>query len=370
MEKNKIKKALDFYVFANQLKSIRRMKTSQSYADFLYGSLILAISLDSEFEITNDLGKVLRMIVLEDIAVADNPKNTFLEKLGNLSKGKKYLQEIKELRTLKTSEAKLAYEAKRKEYQLNRIMIENEQKNVEELYELVIQQRIFLPQNDEEYRKYKEIFRFYYLNQKLKSKERSAWDKKHWNIKNDRIESISEHVYGTIILAIALDSEFNFNIDIDKVIETLAIHEIGEILIGDITPFDKITPRRKEKMEHEAIIQVVGKLMKRRSLIKMIFSFDRKKTNEAKFAYWCDKLEADIQSKIYQEMGCHHSLDSQENNIVFQSEAVQKMIENGAKTAFDIWYEYDKPNFNESLEFQTILDYVKEHEIKKYYKKL
>lgn len=366
----KIENVLDFYVFANQLKSIKRMKSEQSYADCIYGNLILAITLNSEFKMTNDLGKVLRMIVLEDIAIADNSTHTFLEKLGKLSKGKKYLSEIKEFRTFKTPEAKLAYDAKRKEYQLNKIIVEQEQKSIEELYEFMIQQRVFLPQNEEEYKKYKEIFRFYYLNQKLKKKERSGWDKRHWNIKAARIERISEHIYGTIILALALDSEYEFNVDIDKVISTLAIHEIGEILIGDITPFDKITPREKEKMEHQAVIQVIENLTEKRNLIRMLFEFDKKKTNEAKFAYWCDKLEADIQSKIYQEMGYHHSLDNQKNNVVFQNSTIKKMIENGAETAFDIWYEYDKPNFADSLEFQTILDYIKEHKIKQYYKKL
>ena len=49
--------------------------------------------------------------------------------------------------------------------------------------------------------------RFYLLATQLKYKIRSGWDEKHWNVSKERIESIAEHVYGTCILAISLDSD-------------------------------------------------------------------------------------------------------------------------------------------------------------------
>ena len=51
--------------------------------------------------------------------------------------------------------------------------------------------------------KIKSAMRFYLLATKLKYKIRSGWDKYHWNISSERIESIAEHVYGTCILAIS-----------------------------------------------------------------------------------------------------------------------------------------------------------------------
>jgi putative hydrolase of HD superfamily len=94
---------------------------------------------------------------------------------------------------------------------------------------------------------------FYLLATKLKYTIRSGWDKNHWNISSERIESMAEHVYGVCILAISIDSEFNYNLDIDKFLKMLVVHEIGEVLIGDITPFDKITPEQKAEMEHQAM---------------------------------------------------------------------------------------------------------------------
>ena len=205
-----------------------------------------------------------------------------------------------------------------------------------------------------------DAMRFYLLATQLKYKIRSGWDETHWNVSKERLESIAEHVYGTCILALSIDSEFETHLDINKVIKMLVIHELGEVVIGDITPFDNITPEEKMEKEHEAIKEVLGDLIKKDEFYALLLEFDDKKTKEAVFAHHCDKLEADIQAKVYQDMGCQHSLDEQENNVVFKSQRVQQMVKDGAKSAFDIWYEWDKSLYFDDETFSNILDYVKE----------
>ena len=141
----------------------------------------------------------------------------------------------------------------------------------------------------------------------------------------------------------------------------LTIHEIGEVLIGDITPFDNITIDEKANMEHEAMQKVLETLFKREELYDLLLEFDSRETNEAQFAYLCDKLEADIQAKIYQDSGCQRSLDDQGSNIVFNTPLVKGMIANGAKDAFDIWYEWDKSKFTDSPVFSKTLSFVKKN---------
>lgn len=208
--------------------------------------------------------------------------------------------------------------------------------------------------------KLRNAMRFYLLATQLKYKIRSGWDETHWNVSKERIESIAEHVYGTCVLAICIDSEFECHIDLNKVIKMLVIHELGEVVIGDITPFDNVSKEEKLKIEHEAIIKVIGDLAKKDELISLISEFDEKKTREAIFAYHCDKLEADIQSKVYQDMECHHSLNDQDNNVVFKNAKAQQMVADGAKTAFDIWYEWDKIIYADDEVFAQMLNYVKE----------
>ena len=207
--------------------------------------------------------------------------------------------------------------------------------------------------------KLKNSMRFYMLATQLKYKIRSGWDKSHWNVSKDRLESIAEHVYGTCILALSIDSEFKTNLDINKVIKMLVLHELGEVIIGDITPFDNITPEEKMKKEHEAMREVIGGLINQKEFLSLLFEFDEKKTKEAIFAHHCDKLEADIQAKIYQDMGCQHPLDEQEDNVVFKSDKVQQMVKDGAQTTFDIWYEWDKSLYYDDEDFARLLDYVR-----------
>lgn len=208
-------------------------------------------------------------------------------------------------------------------------------------------------------RRLESTMRFYLLATQLKYKIRSGWNEIHWNVNKERLESIAEHIYGTCILALSIDSEFETGLDIGKVIKMLVLHELGEVVIGDITPFDNITPEEKMKNEHAAIKEVLGDLIKRKEYFALLLEFDERKTKEAIFAYHCDKLDADIQAKVYQDMGCQNPLDKQENNVVFKSKKVQKMVQDGAKTAFDIWYEWDKSLYADDENFSALLDYIK-----------
>ena len=57
--------------------------------------------------------------------------------------------------------------------------------------------------------KIQNIIYFYVLASTLKDKIRRGW--KIWHIERERVESVAEHIYGTCMLAIAIDSEYDFN---------------------------------------------------------------------------------------------------------------------------------------------------------------
>ena len=75
------------------------------------------------------------------------------------------------------------------------------------------------------------VIRYYVLCNKLKNVIRTGW--KDWHVDRERIESVAEHIFGVQMLAIAMNSEYEYNVDISKVIMMLAVHELEEILIGD-----------------------------------------------------------------------------------------------------------------------------------------
>ena len=362
MEKlDEIGKTLNFYVRSNELKNkIIDESNNYSVADHLFGSMILATAIDSEFKETNNLSKIYRMLFLAEYSNLYPDYN-----FENLKLGSKYAKEVLEARDMDTGDGRLVVKYKMLDFLLTKLIKEKE-KNISSS-ELIKEGSIIISSLCSKHPcECEEIFKFYYLNFGLKNKVRTGWDSKPWNIKSSRIETVSEHVVGTLSLAMALGSEFEYNLDIDKVLKMLTIHEIGETLIGDVTPFDGITPEKKKEIEHQAMRDVLGNLKEKDRLLDLLYEFDNHETPEAKCSHYCDKIEADLQAKIYQDKGMHHSLDDQKNNVVFNSSKVQQMVKDGAKDAFDIWYEWDKTIYvkdNQFPEFMNMLQIARANDL-------
>lgn len=142
------------------------------------------------------------------------------------------------------------------------------------------------------------VIEYYILCNKLKNLLRTGW--LQTDITKDRIESVAEHIYSTQMLALAMYSEYKYEIDIYKVILMLAIHETEEIIIGDLT-YKQISEEEKLNIGHKAIKDVLKYLNINEELNNLILEFDKKESPEAKFAYYCDKLECDLQCKLYCE---------------------------------------------------------------------
>lgn len=148
------------------------------------------------------------------------------------------------------------------------------------------------------------VLDFYYLTASLKDLVRSGW--KQWNVQRQRLESVAEHIFSTCMLAISVHSEFDsYPINLEKVILMLTVHELEEILIPDITPFDGISAEEKLERGHEAVHKVLAPLMRGHEYEALIREFDAHETPESQYAYMCDKLDADLTSLYYdQDLRC------------------------------------------------------------------
>ena len=197
------------------------------------------------------------------------------------------------------------------------------------------------------------VVKYYVLCNSLKNVIRSGW--KAWNVKRDRIESIAEHIFGTQMLAIAMKSEYNYDLDIMKVIYMLAIHELGEILIGDYMPFE-ISIEEKRKIEHEAVHKILSGLIDGKQIEELFLEFDDHKTKEAIFAFECDKLECNIQCKLYDEENCV-DLKNQKNNTALGNEEVQRLLNSDEKWS-TLWIKYGEKNNNFDENFMAVSEYI------------
>ena len=202
------------------------------------------------------------------------------------------------------------------------------------------------------------VIKYYVLCNKLKNVIRTGW--MDWKVQRDRIESVAEHIFGTQMLAIAMKSEFEYDIDIMKVICMLAIHELGETVIGDLTQF-QIDKDEKEKIEHEAVHKILSSLIDGEEIEKLFLEFDAHQTPEAMFAYQCDKLECDIQCKLYDQEKCV-DLSHQEGNNTTNDETVKKLLDSG-KSWSDMWLEFGQSKYPYDKNFLAVSNYVKDNNI-------
>ncbi len=209
-------------------------------------------------------------------------------------------------------------------------------------------------------KKEENIIKFYVLCNKLKNTIRTGWV--DWNVNCDRVESVAEHIYGVQMLALAIKSEYQYDIDIMKVIYMLAIHELGETIIGDLTHF-QITKEEKEKIEHEAVHNILSNLIDGDYIEELFLEFDEHKSKEAIFAYQCDKLECDLQCKIYDENN-YVDLTNQENNKTINNNEVKKLLDSG-KSWSDMWLSYGREKYPYDDNFLSISKYANDKKITK-----
>ena len=208
--------------------------------------------------------------------------------------------------------------------------------------------------------KERRVVEYYVLCNKLKNLIRTGW--KDWNVKRERLESVAEHIYGTQMLAIAMKSEYEYDIDIMKVIFMLAVHELEETCIGDLTQF-QISKEEKDKLGHEAVTKILSKLIDGEQIYKIIEEFDERKTKEALFAHFVDKLECDLQSKLYDEENCV-DLNKQQNNKTYYDADVQRLLKEGRSWS-DMWLKFGRQKYNYDQNFEAVSKYAQTHKLLK-----
>lgn len=204
----------------------------------------------------------------------------------------------------------------------------------------------------------KNAIKFYVLCNKLKDLIRKG--PLTWNVNRERIESVAEHIYGVQMLAISIYYQFNYKLDLNKVIYMLAIHELEEIEIGDLT-FLETTHEDKLINGRKATEIILEDFIGKQEILNILDEYNERKTEEAIFAYHCDKLECDIQIKLYDQEECF-DLNHQTNNPIINIPSVKKVLdcENSISNA---WIEFDRNKYEDDPIFIDIINWLKNNKI-------
>ena len=96
------------------------------------------------------------------------------------------------------------------------------------------------------------------ISQQLKFLKRTGWTR-YPEIKS--VESVADHSYFASIIALTLDSsKLPIGFKKDLCIKILLLHDLAEVVVGDITPYDNINEINKHQMEDKAFHDIVSTL--------------------------------------------------------------------------------------------------------------
>ncbi len=207
-------------------------------------------------------------------------------------------------------------------------------------------------------KKIKDIMSFYALCSKLKDTIRKG--PLTWNANRERIESVAEHIYGVQMLAISIYYQFGYKLDLNKVIYMLAIHELEEIEIGDLAFYETTKEDKLEKGKN-ATDFILKDLLGKEEISNLLDEYNERKTEEAIFAYHCDKLECDVQMKLYDQEGCF-DLNNQPNNPIIDLPSVKKVLDSESSIS-NAWIEFDRSKFEDDPVFIEIINWLKDNNI-------
>ena len=120
---------------------------------------------------------------------------------------------------------------------------------------------------------------------------------RHCYTTNGRRESVAEHCWMASLMAYFMKDEFP-EVDMDKVIRMILIHDLGECFTGDIPVFEK-TEANEEK-EKELLYNWVKTLPGEFAdeMIALYEEMEKRETPEAKVYKAIDGLEAVLQHNI------------------------------------------------------------------------
>lgn len=133
----------------------------------------------------------------------------------------------------------------------------------------------------------------------LKQVLRKGWTR---HLPITQVESVADHSYGVALLAWLLCPEA---LDRQRVLELALIHDLAEVVTGDLTPSDGVPAEAKKQQERGALAELLSCFTAQPRALELLEEYHREATAEARFVKAVDKLDMSLQSVAYQR--CHEA---------------------------------------------------------------
>ncbi len=139
----------------------------------------------------------------------------------------------------------------------------------------------------------KKIIDFLNLAENLKSTLRHNWTK------TGRQESVAEHTWRLSLFFIIAKDLFKFDVDFERAIKMIIIHDIAEALDVDVPGFikEKMGNNNYQRIEIKNAKKIFNKLPEpfNKEYINLFLEYEAKETNEARLVQVLDKVETQLQ---------------------------------------------------------------------------
>jgi 5'-deoxynucleotidase YfbR-like HD superfamily hydrolase len=172
----------------------------------------------------------------------------------------------------------------------------------------------------------------------LKNVLRTGWVEV--GVSKEKVESVMDHIGGTIILAMLINNAQSLNLDMSKVYEMIAIHEFKKLENNM-----KLSIGTNESYTTDKTLELLSDFSNSDRLIALYNELKAGVSEEAKFVSMITKLESDIQAKYYEKNG-EFTVENAKRDIEGYPEELKAKLTDISK-ASDGWLTYDAQFYND-----------------------
>ncbi|KYK61380.1 HD domain-containing protein [Drechmeria coniospora] len=148
---------------------------------------------------------------------------------------------------------------------------------------------------------------FFHLLERLKTTKREGWRRFGIN----RGESIADHMYRMSIISMFAPPSLAPRLDMGKCVKMCLVHDMAELLVGDITPCDGVAKPEKSRRETETMDFLTGKLVSAvpggaatAAELRAIWQeYEDSETIDSQYVHDVDKMELLLQMVEYEKRG-------------------------------------------------------------------
>jgi putative hydrolase of HD superfamily len=117
-------------------------------------------------------------------------------------------------------------------------------------------------------------------------------------------ESVAEHTFGVATLALLVGDQIP-EIDRGKLLTIALLHDLAEVLIGDLPASARrfFRPEAKKEAEYQAMAELVGDMPQAEEYLALWSEYTYRESREARLIKQLDRLEMLNQALLYERSG-------------------------------------------------------------------